>query len=56
MFVTVRQKLGHDRAKLVLLPLAEDRAAALRSLATEARDQGRQVREQQRHEGEQQDG
>lgn len=54
MFVTVRQKLGHDRAKLVLLP--EDRAAALRSLATEARDQGRQVREQQRHEGEQQDG
>src|SRR5215208_21969 len=56
MFVTVRQKLGYDCAKLVLLPFAEDRTAAFGSLATEARDQGRYVREQQRHEGEQQDG
>src|SRR5919107_5460644 len=55
MFVTVRQKLGYDCAKLVLLPFAEDRTAAFGSLATEARDQGRYVREEERHESEQQD-
>jgi hypothetical protein len=62
MFVTVRQKTEYNSAKeasygrLFLLAFAEHRAAALRSLAPEARDQGRQVREQERHEGEQEDG
>src|SRR5918994_7100844 len=62
MFVTVRQKTEYNSAKeasygrLFLLAFAEHRAAALWSLAPEARDQGRQVREQERHEGEQEDG
>src|SRR5918994_254872 len=62
MFVAVRQKIEYNYAKeasygrLFLLAFAEHRAAALRSLAPEARDQGRQVREQERHEGEQEDG
>jgi NAD(P)-dependent dehydrogenase (short-subunit alcohol dehydrogenase family) len=44
---------GYDCAKLVLLPLAKDPASAFGPFAAETRDQGRQVGQEERHEGEQ---